>query len=79
MIEEINGKKEVIDVSGDYLLSTKDLFSLDHIKELIEIGIDSLKIEGRMKSPEYIFLVTSLYRKAINQQRFQKRNASKDA
>lgn len=67
LIEEINGKKEVIDVSGDYLLSTKDLFSLDHIKELIEIGIDSLKIEGRMKSPEYIFLVTSLYRKAINQ------------
>lgn len=49
-----------------YLLSTKDLNTLDKIGELIELGIDSFKIEGRMKRPEYVFLVVSLYRKAID-------------
>lgn len=50
----------------DYVLSMKDLCTLDHIKELIESGIDSFKIEGRMKRPEYVYLVVSLYRKAID-------------
>ena len=49
-----------------YLLSTKDLNTLEHIGELIESGIDSLKIEGRMKRPEYVYLVVSMYRKAID-------------
>lgn len=49
-----------------YNLSTKDLNSLDNIGELIETGVDSLKIEGRMKSPEYVYLVVSLYRKAVD-------------
>lgn len=49
-----------------YLLSTRDLNSLDNIGKLIDIGIDSLKIEGRMKRPEYVFYVVSLYRKAID-------------
>ena len=49
-----------------YLLSTKDLNTLDYIGKLIDIGIDSLKIEGRMKRPEYVYIVTSVYRKAIN-------------
>ena len=50
----------------DYLLSTKDLNTLNNIDKLIDIGIDSLKIEGRMKSKEYVYLVTKLYRKAID-------------
>jgi len=50
----------------DYVLSMKDLCTLDHIKELIESGIESFKIEGRMKRPEYVYLVVSLYRKAID-------------
>ena len=50
----------------EYLLSTKDLCSLENIGELIEIGVDSLKIEGRMKSPSYVYLVTKLYREAID-------------
>lgn len=50
----------------NYLLSTKDLNTLEFIGELIEIGVDSLKIEGRMKSLEYVYFVTSLYRKAID-------------
>ncbi len=49
-----------------YLLSTKDLCSLENIGELIESGVDSLKIEGRMKSPSYVYLVTKLYREAID-------------
>ena len=49
-----------------YLLSTKDLCSLENIGKLIDIGVDSLKIEGRMKSPNYVYLVTKLYREAID-------------
>lgn len=50
-----------------YLLSTKDLCTIDHIGELIDSNIDSLKIEGRMKRPEYVYIVTKLYRMAIDQ------------
>lgn len=49
-----------------YLLSTKDLNTIFNIGKLIDIGVDSLKIEGRMKRPEYVYLITSLYRKAID-------------
>lgn len=49
-----------------YLISTKDLMTLNHIGDLIESGIDSFKIEGRMKRPEYVYLIVSLYRKAID-------------
>ena len=51
---------------NSYPLSTKDLFTLDNIDKLIESGIDSFKIEGRMKRAEYVYLVVSLYRKAID-------------
>ena len=51
---------------GDYPLSTKDLNGLEYVGELIEAGVSSLKIEGRMKSSEYVFMVVSLYRKAID-------------
>ena len=47
----INNDKKIKD---GYLLSMKDLNTIDHIKELIECNIDSLKIEGRMKRPEYV-------------------------
>ena len=60
---EIDGK---IVSNKEYLLSTKDLNTLDNIGELIECGVNSLKIEGRMKRPEYVYLVTSMYRKAID-------------
>lgn len=52
--------------TNKYLLSTRDLNSLENIGKLIDIGIDSFKIEGRMKRPEYVYLVVSLYRKAID-------------
>lgn len=50
----------------NYILSTKDLNSLENIGLLIDAGIDSFKLEGRMKSPSYVYIVTSLYRKAID-------------
>ena len=51
---------------GNYPLSTKDLNSLEYIGELIDLGVSSLKIEGRMKSKEYVYKVVSIYRKAID-------------
>lgn len=62
-----------------YLLSTKDLNTLDHIGELIDSGVHSLKIEGRMKRPEYVYLVTSMYRKAIdNYKKYGKTNITNE-
>ncbi len=49
-----------------YILSTKDLMTLDNIGKLIEIGVDSIKIEGRMKRKEYVYLAVKLYRKAVD-------------
>lgn len=51
---------------GDYPLSMKDLNTLEYLEELIQSGVTSLKIEGRMKSPEYVYTVTKLYREAID-------------
>lgn len=51
---------------GQYPLSMKDLNTLEYIGDLIEAGVTSLKIEGRMKSPEYVYTVTKLYREAID-------------
>lgn len=48
------------------LLSMKDLSTIENIDKLIEAGIDSLKIEGRMKSSEYVYTVVKAYRKAID-------------
>ncbi|MBQ0026979.1 MAG: U32 family peptidase [Lachnospiraceae bacterium] len=50
----------------EYPLSLKDLCTIRHIKELIEAGIDSFKIEGRMKSAEYVAGVTAIYRKYVD-------------
>lgn len=49
-----------------YPLSLKDMYTLSIIPKLIDAGIDSFKIEGRMKSPEYVAGVTSIYRKYID-------------
>ncbi len=49
-----------------YLLSPQDLAAVHEIPELIRLGIRSFKIEGRLKSPEYVAAVTAVYRKAID-------------
>jgi len=48
---------------GTYLFNSKDLCMIEHIPELVEAGIDSFKIEGRMKRPEYTAGVVRIYRK----------------
>lgn len=57
------GKKEAV---SPYPLSLKDLCALPFLPDLLDAGIDSLKIEGRMKSPEYVAGVTAAYRKYID-------------
>ena len=59
--------KEKIKTSGKYLLSTKELCSVNNIKSILDLKIDSLKIEGRMKSPEYVGYVTKVYRRLIDE------------
>lgn len=58
---EVGGRK-----TSGHLLSPKDLCGLDSIGDLIEAGVRSFKIEGRMKSPEYVAVVTKIYRKYID-------------
>lgn len=49
-----------------YLLSLKDICALDLLPEIIEAGVNSFKLEGRMKKPEYVASVTSVYRKYLD-------------
>ncbi len=56
----------VEDASAAYLLSMKDMCTLDLLPEILDAGIASLKIEGRMKRPEYTAGVVSIYRKYID-------------
>ena len=62
---EVDGEPKDL---GDraYLLSPQDLAAVDEIPELIKLGLHSFKIEGRLKSPDYITAVTTVYRKAID-------------
>lgn len=51
---------------GTYILNSRDLNLLARIPEVVETGVDSLKIEGRMKSPNYVATVTAVYRAALD-------------
>lgn len=51
---------------GDYLLSPQDLCTIDMLPDLVRAGVASLKIEGRMKSPEYVSAVVSVYRAVLD-------------
>ncbi len=59
---EVEGNKK-----GSYVLSPKDLCTISLIPQLCEAGIDSFKIEGRMKNPEYVATIVSIYRKYLDQ------------
>jgi len=54
------------DAHGTYIFNSKDLRAIEHVQRLVEIGIDSLKIEGRTKSPYYVARTTQAYRQAID-------------
>ncbi len=65
LVEDIEeGHK--LKLGSNYIMSPKDLCALPFIEKLIEAKIDSFKIEGRNRSPEYVKTVTSVYRKAID-------------
>jgi U32 family peptidase len=54
------------DEHGTYIMNSKDLRAVQHVQKLIEIGVDSLKIEGRTKSHYYVSRTTQVYRQAID-------------
>jgi len=54
------------DEHGTYVMNSKDLRAIEHVKRLVEIGVDSLKIEGRTKSPYYVARTVQTYRQAID-------------
>lgn len=54
------------DEHGTYIMNSRDLRAIEHVQRLVEIGVDSLKIEGRTKSPYYVARVCQAYRQAID-------------
>ncbi|KKG08786.1 peptidase U32 family protein [Methanosarcina sp. 2.H.A.1B.4] len=64
---ELHGENGLVTESrGKYLLSAKDLCMIEHVPELIEAGIDSFKVEGRLRDPGYLEVVSRCYREAID-------------
>ena len=58
--------EEPLPAPGEHLLSPRDLCTIDLLPELVDAGVASLKIEGRMKSPEYVQAVVSVYRGVLD-------------
>lgn len=69
MVREVNREDELEvqeDEKGSYIFNSKDLNMLPYLGELKEIGVDSVKIEGRMKSAYYVATVVNAYRRALD-------------
>lgn len=73
--ELLNGKKDKygkpfdlvpLPLKENFILSTRDLSLYNNLDTILDSGVNSLKIEGRMRSPEYVATVVSIYRKALN-------------
>ena len=58
--------RKALGAPGEHLLSPKDLCTIDLLPQLIDAGISSLKVEGRMKSPEYVQAVVGVYRAVLD-------------
>lgn len=54
------------DNHGTYILNSKDMCMIEHLRDLIDAGVTSFKIEGRMKSPYYVATITNAYRRALD-------------
>ena len=65
---------KLIDSEEKAYLSTRDLCTYDNIEKLSEIGVDSLKIEGRMKKPEYVYTVVSEYKQRLKGEKHSSNN-----
>lgn len=64
-ITDIDDESEYV-IAEDYIMSPKDLLTIDFLDSIIETGADVFKIEGRMRSPEYVKVATESYRRAID-------------
>lgn len=62
----VEGNPTASRAPGEHLLSPKDLCTIDMLPDLARAGVSSLKIEGRMKSPEYVYAVVSAYRAVLD-------------
>ena len=58
--------RSVVAVEGDRLLCPRDYLGIAHLPELVDAGVASLKIEGRMKNPDYVFNVVRVWRRALD-------------
>ena len=65
LIKQIDGDQE-LELGEDYVLSPKDLRTIEFIDKILDVGVDCLKIEGRNRSPEYVATVTRAYRTIID-------------
>lgn len=59
-------RQSVVAVEGDRLLCPRDYLGIAHLPELVDAGVASLKIEGRMKNPDYVFNVVRVWRRALD-------------
>lgn len=66
LVDEFDNEVLANPGTGEYLLSPKDLNTIEIIPQFIEAGVKSFKIEGRMKRPEYVAVVVDVYRRAID-------------
>lgn len=66
------------DERGTYLFNSKDLMMLPYLGELMDIGIDSFKVEGRMKTIHYIATVSKAYRQKIDRYAFERETPEED-
>ena len=64
--EEPNTYEIQEDNRGTYILNSKDMNMIAHLKDLIDAGVTSFKVEGRMKSPYYVATITNAYRRALD-------------
>lgn len=64
LVDEAGGS--VVAVEGDRLLCPRDYLGIEHLPELVAAGVASLKIEGRMKNPDYVFNVVRVWRRALD-------------
>ncbi|KUK12111.1 MAG: Peptidase U32 [Moorella sp. 60_41] len=62
----VDGKGREVEAAPEHLLSTRDLCTLEMLPLLIRSGVNAFKIEGRMRRPEYVAVVTRAYRRAID-------------
>lgn len=71
----VDGKSIQKDIQKQYLVSPQDLCGISEIPQLLDIGVDSFKIEGRLKSPEYVAATAKEYRQAISNHKVNKSNS----